>query len=229
MRYYPILLDLKGKHCLVVGAGRVGVRKIAALLESGPQSVLVLDSAMPNGEHGKTLLDLLKNQALTFEEREFRLQDLEGCFVVVAATSNTKLNREIAVACHAQKILCNVVDDPDAGNFIVPATVCRGDLTLTISTCGQSPALSRVVRQELEESFGSEYALLLTILGRLRSLLLGLDLPTRENTRIFREITGSDLLRHLETNDAEAVFLCLKRILPTALHPNLPELLDGIV
>lgn len=228
MRYYPILLNLTDKQCLVVGAGAVGIRKIRGLLDNGARTVLALDRCYPADQTGHELQMLLNRPEVRFEEREFQLSDLDNAFLVVAATSNTAVNRTIAEACRERGLLCNVADAPELGNFIVPATVCRGDLTLSVSTCGQSPALARLVRSDLEETFGSEYADLLTILGRLRPMLLELGLPTKKNTEIFRSITTSNLLRDIETNDVDAAKRSLRERLPSALHSNLPELLDGV-
>lgn len=225
MRYYPILLNLAEKSCLVVGAGQVGIRKIKSLLESGAGGVLALDLSAPAPE----LESMLADPALRFEQRAFREDDLDGRFLVIAATSNSALNSRIGELCRRRGLLCNVADQPDNCSFIVPATLQRGDLMLTVSTCGQSPALSRKIRKELEESFGCEYTLLLAIMGRIRPLLLALDKPTADNTRIFRSLVASDLLHFLETKDADAIWRCLTANLPQELHPNIPELLDGII
>lgn len=225
MRFYPILLNLADKNCLVVGAGQVGVRKIKGLLDSGAGSVLAVDIAAPAPE----LDELLANPALTFAQRPFDEADLDNRFLVLAATSNAAVNQRIGELCRERGLLCNIADQPENCNFIVPATLQRGDLMLTVSTCGQSPALSRKIRRELEESFGCEYSELLVIMGRIRPLMLSLGKQTTDNTRIFRALVASDLLRLLETKDAAALQACLAANLPQELHPNIPELLDGII
>lgn len=225
MRYYPILLNMSDKRCLVVGAGRVGVRKIKGLLDGGVGHVLVVDIADSSNE----LNELLVHPALSFEQRAFCEQDLTDCLLVFACTSSAATNRRIGDLCRERGLLCNIADQPDDCSFILPATVQRGDLLLTVSTCGQSPAFSRKVRKELEDYFGSEYALLLVLMGRIRPLLLALGKPTLDNTTIFRALVASNLLKYFETKDVEAIKDCLIALLPQELHPNLPELLDGIV
>lgn len=225
MRSYPILLQLADKRCLVVGAGRVGARKIAGLLDGGVAEVLALDPGEPAPE-----LEALRDRPeLRFERRAFVEADLDGRFLVFASTSNPELNARVAALCRERGLLCNVADQPAAGSFVVPASVRRGDLLLTVSTGGHSPALSRAVRRKLETHFGPEYGLLLALLGRIRLLLLDLGAPTDENTTIFRALVASDLLHLLETKDADALRERLAALLPRALHPNIAELLDGIL
>ncbi|MGE4292273.1 MAG: bifunctional precorrin-2 dehydrogenase/sirohydrochlorin ferrochelatase [Desulfovibrio sp.] len=225
MRSYPILLNLAEKHCLVVGAGQVGVRKIKGLLDAGAGGVLVVDMAEPTPELAK----LLSHPALRFEQRTFRDEDLDGRFLVFAATSNKAVNKRVGELCRKRGLLCNIADQPENCDFIVPATLQRGELMLTVSTGGHSPAFSRKIRKELETLFGCEYEQLLAIMGRVRPLLLALDRPTAENTNIFRALANSDLPRLLATKDADAVRSCLAANLPQELHPNIPELLDGIL
>lgn len=224
MRYYPIFVDLGGKHCLVVGAGNVGARKLATLLECGPESVTVVDPAPP----GPGLADLCTSPVFHYEQRPYRDADLDGKWLVIASTTDEDLNRRIGEECRHLGILCNVVDQPEESSFVVPATLTQGDLVLAVSTSGASPALARMVRTNLETMFGQEYASFLAIMGRLRPLILDLGRPTTENTALFRELAASELLRCLARGDTGAVARILEDTLPPEIHPQIPELLHDL-
>jgi precorrin-2 dehydrogenase/sirohydrochlorin ferrochelatase len=199
MRYYPMFVSLAGRACLVVGAGQVGLRKIETLADCNAASILVVDKNPPD----EALCALLKRPALSFAQRDFLEHDLDGVFLAIASTSSPAVNQRISELCRQRGVLCNIVDQPEACTFIVPATVRRGDLTLAISTGGQSPALAKRIRKDLQEAFGQEYALFLDLMGRLRPLVLSLGLDTGANTEIFRALVGSRLLEALRLGDAE--------------------------
>ena len=224
MRYYPIFVDLGGKHCLVVGAGNVGARKLATLLDCGPESVTVVDPAPP----GRGLADLCTSPVFHYEQRPYRDADLDGKWLVIAATTDEDLNRRIGEECRHLGILCNVADQPEESSFVVPATLTRGDLVLAVSTSGASPALARKVRHELEASFGQEYAAFLVVMGRLRPLVLALGRPTAENSALFRDLVASGLLDSLAREDMEAAAQALADTLPADFHPQIPELLHDL-
>ncbi|WP_316900532.1 bifunctional precorrin-2 dehydrogenase/sirohydrochlorin ferrochelatase [Pseudodesulfovibrio indicus] len=225
MRYYPIFVNLENKGCLVVGAGEVGKRKIQSLADSGAGHVTIIDTREPDPE----MAPLLARPDVDFYCREFADSDLDGKFLVIACTSSEEVNWRISNLCRDRGILCNIVDQPEKCSFIVPATVKRGDLTVAISTAGQSPAMAKRIRKELQESFGDEYASLLSVMGRIRPLMLGLGLKTADNTAVFRSLVDSSLLAAMKGRDLDAVTEILKESLPEPLHDNIPELLDGLV
>jgi precorrin-2 dehydrogenase/sirohydrochlorin ferrochelatase len=121
-----------------------------------------------------------------------------------------------------------VVDQPEKCSFIVPAMFSRGDLTLAVSTGGASPALAKKVRKSLDEYFGSEYGAFLVLMGRLRPMVLELELPTEENSALFRELVGSELLDALGADDTGRAADVLARHLPDPLKARIPELLHGL-
>jgi precorrin-2 dehydrogenase / sirohydrochlorin ferrochelatase len=223
MRYYPLLLDLQGKRCLVVGAGQVGRRKIRTLLECGG-SVLVVDTGPP----GPELRPLLEHPRIEFACRPFRPEDVVGRTLVIASTDNEEVNWEISRVCAERGILCNIVDQPEKCSFILPALHIQGDLTVAVSTAGMSPALSKRIRKDLNRVFGPEYAVLVELMGRLRPLVISLGLPTAENTEIFSAVVNSSVLELLRLGDREAVEGLLRSILPEPLHPQLRGLVDEL-
>lgn len=225
MRYYPIFVNLENRHCLVVGAGEVGKRKIQSLVDAGAGRVSIIDTR-PAAED---LISLLELDNVDFFCREFEDKDIEDKFLVIACTSSEEVNWRISNLCSERSTLCNIVDQPEKCSFIVPATVKRGDLTVAISTAGQSPAMAKRIRRELQENFGEEYASLLTLMGRVRPLMLGLGLETRDNTAVFRALVNSSLLNAMGEHNLDDAAEILKESLPEPLHVNIPELLDGLV
>jgi precorrin-2 dehydrogenase/sirohydrochlorin ferrochelatase len=223
MRYYPLYVNLHGKRCLVVGAGQVGRRKIATLAACGPDEVLVLDPAPP----ADVAAALSAVPGVVIERREFTPADLDGRFLVIAATSDEESNWAISRECAARGILCNIVDQPEKCSFIVPALFTQGDLTVAISTGGASPALARKIRQGLGEFLGDEYGALLVLMSALRPMILALGLPTEENSAIFRKLVHSCLIDALERGDAAAAENVLREILPAALHGDAAGLIAG--
>jgi len=223
MRTYPMFVSLEGRHCLVVGAGQVGLRKIASLLDCGAAGLTVIEPAAPS----QALRELAARPGVTLLRRDFESGDLDGVFLAIAATSDPDQNLRIGALCRQRGIFCNIVDSPELGSFLVPSSVQRGDLTIAISTGGRSPALAKRIRKDLQERFGEEYAGFLKLMGRLRPMLLALGRPSEENAAIFRRLAGSRLLEALRADDGALARSELTALLPAELHYRITELLDG--
>jgi precorrin-2 dehydrogenase/sirohydrochlorin ferrochelatase len=221
MRYYPLLLDLQEKSCLVIGAGRVGLRKIRTLLKAHPQRILVLDTA---SFHPELTRLAEKHPELVLIHRPLSPDDLNQVQLVFACTSNHALNAEIASACKKHNILCNITDNPDAGDIVLPSIIERGDLIVTLSTSGKSPALCKAIRQELDCQFGEEYEILLDLLGRIRQSLLPLGQCCDNNAECFRSLVRSSLLTAIRDQDTNEIQRILTTLLPKELHPSIGAL-----
>ncbi|MFO8101241.1 MAG: bifunctional precorrin-2 dehydrogenase/sirohydrochlorin ferrochelatase [Dehalococcoidia bacterium] len=165
MSYYPAFLDLRNKRCVVVGGGGVALRKVEMLLEHQAQVTVISPRLCEE-------LERLEGK-VTIAGRGYQKGDLEGAFVVVAATDDPVTNERIATDAEERGMLINVVDVPSLSNFIVPSYLKRGDLTVAVSTGGKSPALARRIRSCLEEEFGPEYADLIAVAEEVRSELKG--------------------------------------------------------
>jgi precorrin-2 dehydrogenase / sirohydrochlorin ferrochelatase len=223
MEYYPLFLDIRHCRCLVVGAGTVGCRKLEGLLAANPLSVLVLDTAAPSAQ----ALPLLQHPAVTFAQRPFSPQDLEGITLVFAATGNAAVNAGITTLCREKNIFCNCIDAPASGTVIVPAKASSGRLTAALSTGGASPALARLWRQELE-AWLAPRAAMASLMGRLRPLVLAMQNDTGHNTHLFRSIAASPLQAALAKGDRAACEALLLQLLPPVLHRHIAELLHDI-
>jgi len=165
IRYYPIFLNIRGKKCVVVGGGEVGLRKVKTLLDSGANVTVI--SPTPDREITK----LSKERTIHLVQRDYEAGDLKGAVIAVAATDVKKINRNVAEEARKARVPVNVADDSKPSDFIIPSSFRRGDLTVAVSTAGVSPALARKIRTRLEERFGEEYASLLPLIGEVRSIL----------------------------------------------------------
>jgi precorrin-2 dehydrogenase/sirohydrochlorin ferrochelatase len=163
--YYPMFLNLQGKHCVVIGAGEVALRKIRMLLDCGAEVTVISPTVRAK------VSQLAKTGSLEFHRRPYRKEDLKKATVVISATNSRKINQAVEEEARRRGILINVVDDPGRSNFIVPSFFRRGGLTIAISTSGMSPALAKKIRVKLEADFGGEYISLLTLVEQIRSQL----------------------------------------------------------
>ncbi|MGA1841275.1 MAG: bifunctional precorrin-2 dehydrogenase/sirohydrochlorin ferrochelatase [bacterium] len=197
-RYYPVSLNLKNTRCLVVGGGKVAERKVHSLLSCGAVVTLI------SPEITSDLNEKAQKGQITYKKRYYKYGDCQGMRAVIVATDSERINREAAEEAMAANCLVNVVDQPHISNFIVPATLRQGDLQISISTNGKSPALARRIREKLEKEFGPEYSEFLKLIDRVRKKAL-VKIPDPEKRReLFYNLVDSDLLQLIrEGNDEE--------------------------
>ena len=158
---FPINLNLEGRSCLVVGAGRIGLRKTEQLLATGARVTVVAPEVV--GDFAAL--------PVTIHQRAFELTDLDGQRLVITATGNRELDQLIYDTCEERGIWINSADDPERCAFTLPAVVRRGDLMVTVSTGGNSPALSSWMRQKLEALVGPEFEEVVNELAQERVLI----------------------------------------------------------
>lgn len=196
---FPMFLKLEGRSCLVLGAGSVGEQKIRGLIECGGTILVVAPSA------SAAVKEWAEGGELTWVARTFEVSDLDGVFLVVAATSSAEVNHLIYREAQAREILCNVVDDPPYCDFYYPAVVRRGQLQIAISTAGLSPALAQRIRKQLEEEFPPVYANWLEELGRKReSLFRAGDDPELRRRQLHQLVTPEALVEFERSNQSES-------------------------
>ncbi|HZR33684.1 MAG TPA: bifunctional precorrin-2 dehydrogenase/sirohydrochlorin ferrochelatase [Terriglobales bacterium] len=177
MELFPMFMKLTGRWCLVVGGGKVAEPKIQSLLQAGATvRVIALDV-------NERVSQWAREGSIVCELRAFRPGDLEGQFLVIAATDSDEVNHRIYAEARRREVLCNNVDDPEHCDFYYPAVVRRGRLQIAISTGGESPALAQRLRAELEEQYGEEYAGWVSELGETRRKLLAADLDPEQRRR----------------------------------------------
>ena len=218
---YPVFLQLEGKIALVVGGGKVAQRKVETLLSCGASIHII----------SKMLTDKLKGLVDSNEVRllgeEMRDEFLDDVFIVIAATDDKELNSRVSEIARNRGLLVNAVDQPADCNFIVPAIVKKGDLSIAISTSGKSPALAKKIRKELDGQFGNEYEIFLNLMGGLRKEILAMGLSQEENSRIFHKIVDGGIIEAIARNDLAKVESSLARILPQEI--NIKDLVTDLI
>ena len=211
--YYPVYLNLAGKHCVILGGGTIAQGKLAALRDAGanitvisPQSTDGIKRAAQRGQ-------------ITLIQREYQPGDLEGAFIAVAATNVWHVNRQIYEEAEERGVLLNVVDDPDQCTFIAPSIVRRDPITLAISTGGASPALARKMRETLSEDKVLQWADLADVLAQARRVIKEkrtvID-PTRWQCAITEELL--EMARDGREDKA------VETVLSQLLNPEIPEM-----
>lgn len=204
MKYYPIFLKVKDRPCLVAGGGRVGARKAETLVSAGALVTVVSPEFCDQ---------LITMQGIRKEKRPFRPEDLEGVVLVFAATSDPAVNQGILVEAGKAGVLSNRADEPDQGDFILPAVMSRGDLICAVSTSGASPALARKIRMDLEQTYGPEYTAFLILMRAVREKLLASGHDPEGHQRIFRTLMKKNLPGLLAADDIPAVDAILSELL----------------
>ena len=159
---YPVVLDLGGRPVLVVGGGAVAERKVEGLRAAGA-SIMVVSPRV-----SARLAKMADDGDIRVRLRSYRRSDLRGVAIVFAATDDRNVNAAVAADSRRRRIWVNAADDPDHCDFILPSVLRRGSLLVSVTTGGRSPALARIVREELERLLGSDYALLTDLAGDVR-------------------------------------------------------------
>jgi precorrin-2 dehydrogenase/sirohydrochlorin ferrochelatase len=177
---YIACLRLGGRRCVVVGGGDIGLEKVEGLLACGGKVTLIAPEAIDE------LQRLAEEGSIEWERREYETADLEGTFIVIAATDDTDVNIGVYEDAERRAMLVNVVDVPPLCNFILPAIVRQGSMAIAISTQGASPALAKRMKREIADQFGEAYAELAIMLNDVRGWAKG-TLPTYNDRKDFFE------------------------------------------
>ena len=200
--FYIACLKLSGRRCLVIGGGHIGLEKVEGLLACEGDVVLIAPHAI------EPLRELAAEGSIRWARREYAgPEDLDGVFMVIAATDDTDVNIKIYDDAERRAMLVNVVDVPPLCNFILPAIIRTGPLAIAISTAGASPALAKRIRNEIAEEYGEPYARLAILLNEARGWAKG-TLPTYQDRKVFFEsiVNGDpDPIELLRRGDEHAV------------------------
>ena len=183
---FPIFIKLEGRRCLVIGAGAVAEGKISGLLDAAAKVRVIAPEAT------EQVRAWAASGKIEYLARPCEPTDLDGMFLVVAATDSHELHENIHAEARARGVLCNVVDVPELCDFYYPAVAQRGALQIAVSTSGQSPALAQRLRKELEEQFGPEYEAWLRQLGEEREKLFAADIDSDERKRLLHDLASAD-------------------------------------
>ncbi len=207
MRYYPVCLDIKNRPCLVVGGGQVGTRKVRTLLQCGALVTVV------SPEVTAELTRLERQGRITVIPRDYRSTDLDQVFLVIGATDDQNLNRQVHLDAEAAQKLCNIADQPELCNFVLPSIINQGDLMIAISTSGRSPAFAKYLRQRLQNQFGPEYGRFLDLMGAVRRRLLKTEHAPEAHKPLFENLIHNNLLELIKNDDRTGINTLLAEVL----------------
>ncbi len=199
--FYIACLKLRGRRCVVVGGGEIGLEKVEGLLASEADVVLISPDAVPE------LQRLAAEGSIAWEQRAYEPADLERTFIVIAATDDTDMNIGIYEDAERRAMLANVVDVPPLCNFILPAIVRSGPIAIAISTAGASPALAKRMKREIAAEYGEVHARMAELLNDARGWAKG-NLPTYQDRKAFFEgivNAAPDPIQLLRDGDEAAV------------------------
>ncbi len=194
MTNYPVNLNLADRLCVIVGAGPVGLRKLAGLQGSGAR-IRLIDPAPP----------AVLPSTVEVVSRVFQRGDLQGALLAFAATADRRVNAAVAAEARATGVLVNVADLPEEGDFTLPARLQRGDLEVAVTTAGRAPALAVALRDRLAAGLGSEWALVVEIAAALRNSGLTPQRSSEYNQRVLHRLLEEGLPALLANGDAAAV------------------------
>jgi siroheme synthase-like protein len=178
----PFFLKMKGRRCLLVGAGKVALEKLSVLLESGASIHAVAPDAR------QEIVELARDRKITWSQKPYSLEDLEGFPLVVAATNNPDLNHRVYADAVAAGRLVNVVDDPEYCDFYFGSIVRRGKLQVAISTAGESPAFAQQLKKEIDQALPADTGEWLERLGDLRRHVNRVVDPGPQRITLLREL-----------------------------------------
>lgn len=207
MAHYPVYLDLRDRPCVVVGGCGLAEEKARGLLAAGARVTLIAPDITPG------LADLAVEGRIDVLARRFRGGDLRKAFLAVVAEREPAVVEAVWRESRERNVLVNTVDDVPHCDFIAPAVVRRGDLSVAISTGGKAPVLAVRLRQRLESWLGEEHARFLELAGSVRVPLAILlpDLASRRD--LWYRLIDSDVLHLLRRGEEEAALARFEEIL----------------
>jgi len=172
------------------------LRKVKSLLQAGAKITLVAPLITPE------LLAYAKDGTITLLQRDFRPGDTKGAFLVIAATDNTSVNEAVAREASSHNQLVNVISNPDLGNFTVPGTLQKGNLIFTVAT-GGTPALTKLITQELRDSYGDNFAAFADFLLEMRNNMKNIPSTSQEREKLWQDILTPKIMQLVRTGNIE--------------------------
>ena len=212
MAFYPININISKRRCLVVGGGSVAARKIASLLDCEALVRVV------SPEVCATIATYAQDGRIEWIKRDYHGDDLDGVFLVFAATDQPEVQNRVAQDADQAGVLLNSADTPELCDFQVPAKVRRGNLLIAVSTGGASPALAAQLKQQLLHTYGPEYGILVELLSMVRQQVVGKNRESEENRQLFHRLLGQNLAEMIEKRQWEDILLHLESVLPKEIN-----------
>ncbi|TKH46604.1 siroheme synthase [Paenibacillus terrae] len=199
MQYFvPILLNCKNKICCIVGGGRIAERKVKGLMKSGALITVISPNITPD------LQVLADHKQLHWVNRVYREGDLQGAFLVYAATDQRDVNDAVAHEARQRGILVNVADRLEEADFITPGIIRRGRLTISVSTAGAGPAVTSEITSALDTLFGNEYEPYLDFMYDMRQAIKRIVSSPQQRAKLLRRLASSGILEQIRRQEFTA-------------------------
>jgi len=211
--YYPVYVQLHEQPCVVIGGGKIAEGKVEGLLAADARVIVISPNLTPR------LHNLAKQGKIEYISRTYQPGDLTGAFLVISATDQTEINQQVWEEASTNHQLINVVDDTPHCNFIAPAILRKGDLTIAISTAGKAPALAVRLKEQFQKEIGPEYERFLELAGHLREPLARHipDFETRKS--LWYELVDSEILDLLARGDEIAAIQKISEVVGFHFEP----------
>ena len=203
-KFYPIHLNVTGKKCVIIGGGKVAYRKACSLKGSGADVVVVSPEVCP---------EMVNEEGLVLIKKEYEECFLDGALLVIAATDNEAINKKVTEDAEKRNIIVNVVDYPERCSFIVPSTINRGDLCISISTGGASPAVAKRIRGELEAVFGKEYEEYLDLLTEMRSLAMSSIEDSVKRRKVLQRLAEKEIFDAVKSEGVKSAEVKMREVI----------------
>ena len=193
--FFPVLLNVRGRLCVVIGGGDVAWRKINTLLERG--AVVKVIAPMVRSD----IAALADRGAIDLEPRGYRTGDLASAFLCVAAADDPEVNAAVRHEAGVRRVLVNVVDDPEGSDYQVPSFFENGPLLIALGTSGSSPAVARTLRRMIQEWLGDSFEEALAIVERFRERVRAENEDPKERVRFCEEAITAETLERVRAGD----------------------------
>ncbi|MNW31409.1 Precorrin-2 dehydrogenase [compost metagenome] len=192
MAYYvPVMLDLHGRRCVIVGGGHVAERKVSSLVDAGAEIVVI------SPEMTETLRHRYKEGRLLWMNRNYQRGDLNEAFLVFAATNQAEINDAVVQEANYLNIPVNHTGDGEKGSFITPSVLRRKELVVAVSTSGAGPGASRDLCRTINEHYGDDYEMYIHFLSSVRSEVKRMVHHEGLRKKIFRLLSELDILSQI--------------------------------
>ena len=205
--FYPVLINLSKFPCLVVGGGNVALRKVLSLLEFGAK-VTVISPVI-----SKALKELHYQRKINLIKKVYSEKFIKDFKIIFSATDNPDTNNKIRYDCTKNGILLNAADNPPLCDFILPANVKRGNLTISISSQGKAPFYTKKIKELIDIYISPSYEQILNLAGIFRKEILSNRKNTLSKNNAFKKFTETDWESILKMSGNNSAKKYLKRIL----------------
>jgi siroheme synthase-like protein len=207
--FYPILINLKRFPCLIVGGGKVALRKVLSLIEFNADITVISPRLC------KSLIELAELNRIKIIMKAYSKNFLKDFKIVFSATDNPEINKSVRRDCTAEGILLNVVDNTPLCDFILPANIKRGDMVVSISSQGKAPFYVKGLKKSLEEILSPEYGAITGLAGEFRKRLLAVNktMSTRMKTIMFKRFLSVNWKEILANGRKDNAHIYIDKIL----------------